>query len=187
ARIDREYRGTVRVRHIVTLLREQIGIDRIRASVTRALEGVVVALHYGCHLLKPSAIMNVDDPDDPQILDELVRATGAAVVRHSERFLCCGKACVDETLPEEMTHAVLRSIAAERADCMGLICPSCFSQFDTGQLLIARKTGERLDVAPVYYFQLLGLAQGLTPDEVGLTRHKIKPRSLFEKIGAGSP
>lgn len=185
ARIGREYRGTVRVRHIVTFLRERIGLDRIRASVTRPLEGVVVALHYGCHLLKPSAIMNVDDPDDPQILEQLVRATGAEVALHSERFLCCGKACVDKNLPEEMTHAVLASIAAEEADCMGLICPSCFSQFDTGQLMIARRTGQKLNVAPVYYFQLLGLAQGLSADEVGLTRHKIKPLSLLEKIGAG--
>jgi heterodisulfide reductase subunit B len=184
ARIGREYRGTIAVRHIVTHIREQIGIERVRESVTRPLNGVVVALHYGCHLLKPSEIMNVDDPDDPQILDELIRATGADVVLHSERFLCCGKACVDPELPETMTRTVLASIAAEKADCMGMICPSCFSQFDTGQLIIARKTGERFDIPPVYYFQLLGLAQGLTPDEVGLTRHRIKPKSLLAKIGA---
>ncbi len=183
ARVGREYRGTVSVRHIVALIRDEIGIECIRESVTRPLTGVRVALHYGCHLLKPSNIMNVDDPDDPQILHQLVEAIGAEPVPHGERFLCCGKACVDVDLPLEMTRTVLRSIKEAGVDCMGLICPTCFSSFDTGQLLIARKTGEKLEVPPIYYFQLLGLAQGLAPADVGLNRHRIKPLSLFEKIG----
>jgi heterodisulfide reductase subunit B len=129
--------------------------------------------------------MKVDDPDDPQILHQLIEAIGAEPVAHDERFLCCGKACVDPDLPLEMTAEVLKSVKRADVDCMGLICPTCFSSFDTGQLLIARKTGEKLEVPPVYYFQLLGLAQGLTPDEVGLSRQRIKPHSLFEKIGVG--
>jgi heterodisulfide reductase subunit B2 len=184
ARIGRHYGGTTRVRHVVTLLRDEVGIERIAASVVRPLHGVRIALHYGCHLLKPSRIMQVDDPDDPQILQQLVGALGAEPVLHAERFLCCGKACLDDELPLAMTREVLRSIRATGADCMGMICPTCFSSFDTGQLLIARRTGETLAVPPVYYFQLLGLAQGLSADEVGLTRHRVQPLSLLAKIGA---
>ncbi|MFC1572084.1 CoB--CoM heterodisulfide reductase iron-sulfur subunit B family protein [Candidatus Eisenbacteria bacterium] len=183
ARIGKEYRGTSEVRHIVAMIREKVGVDRVRESVKRPLTGVRVALHYGCHLLKPADIMRVDDPDDPQILHQLIEAIGAEPVPHDERFLCCGKACVDPNLPLEMTGSVLKSIKKTDIDCMGLICPTCFSSFDTGQLLIARKTGEKLDVPPVYYFQLLALAQGLAPEDVGLNRHRVKPLSLFEKIG----
>jgi len=183
ARVGREYRGTREVRHIVVLLREAVGLDRVRASVRRPLTGVRVALHYGCHLLKPSEIMRVDDPDDPRILHQLIEALGAEPVPHGERFLCCGKACIDPDLPLAMTAAVLRSARDARVDCMGLICPTCFSSFDTGQLLIARKTGEQIEVPPVYYFQLLGLAQGLSAEEVGLTRHRIKPAGLLAKLG----
>jgi heterodisulfide reductase subunit B len=172
------------VRHVVVWLRDRVGLERVRASVTRPLTGVRVALHYGCHLLKPSAIMRVDNPDDPQILHQLVLALGAEPVSHAERFLCCGKACVDPDLPLEMTASVLRSIRQAEVDCMGLICPTCFSSFDTGQLLIARKTGEQLEVPPVYYFQLLGLAQGFSPEELGLTRHRIRPTRVIEKLGA---
>jgi heterodisulfide reductase subunit B len=186
ARVGLAYQGRVRVRHVVTLLRELVGLDRVRASVTRPLTGVTVALHYGCHLLKPSRIMQVDDPDDPHILDEMVRATGATVLRHAERFLCCGKGCIDPELPEAMTHAVLTSIAATGADCMGVVCPTCFSSFDTGQLVIARRRGETLAVPPVYYFQLLGLAQGMSAEDLGLTRHKIAPRALLEKLDAAA-
>ena len=186
ARIGRRYRGTVTVRHVVALIRESLGLDRIRESVTRPLTGVRVALHYGCHLLKPSVIMQVDDPDDPQILHELIEAIGAEPVLHDERFLCCGKACIDDELPLTMTRTVLASVKQAGVDCMGMICPTCFSSFDTGQLLIARQTGEKLNVPPIYYFQLLGLAQGLSPEEVGITRHRIKPEGLLKKIGMSS-
>jgi len=182
ARIGLHYQGTARVRHIVTLIRDELGIARIAASVTRPLRGARVALHYGCHLLKPSPIMQVDDPDDPQILHALVSALGAEPVAHDERFLCCGKACIDDELPLDMTATVLRSVKATGADCMGMICPTCFSSFDTGQLMIERQRKEKLGVPPVYYFQLLGLAQGLSPQEVGLTRHKIKPVALLAKL-----
>jgi heterodisulfide reductase subunit B len=182
-RIGLTYRGSIEVRHVVAFIRHRIGLDALRASVTRPLAGVRVALHYGCHLLKPAAIMGVDDPDDPRILHQLVEAVGAEPVEHDERFLCCGKACIDPNLPLEMTRTVLQSVKRAEVDCMGMICPTCFSSFDTGQLLITRKTGETLDVPPVYYFQLLGLAQGLSPDEVGLTRQRIKPHALFEKLG----
>lgn len=186
ARIGKEFRGTQEVHHIVAMLRDRVGIEGVKKSVTRPLTGVRVALHYGCHLLKPSNIMQVDDPDDPQILHQLVEAIGAEPVLHEERFLCCGKACVDELLPAEMTSTVLRSVKATAADCMGMICPTCFSSFDTGQLVIARKTGEKLEVPPVYYFQLLALAQGLTPKDVGLDRHRIKPVGLLERLVAGT-
>ena len=78
ARIGRRYEGGTRVRHVVVLLREMVGIERVRASVTRPLTGVRVALHYGCHLLKPSRIMRVDDPDDPRWAHLLIEAATAA-------------------------------------------------------------------------------------------------------------
>ncbi len=187
ARTGREYLGKVKVRHIVTILRDDIGVEKISATVTRPLQDVLVAIHYGCHLLKPSDFMQVDDPDDPHVMDHLIQAIGGNTCRHREWYLCCGRACQSTELREEMTRSVLDSVREMEADCMGMICPTCFSSFDLGQILLARKHKERPAdqqmVPPVYYFQLLGLAQGLAPDEVGLNRHKIKLTSLLEKIG----
>jgi len=70
-KIGREYKGTTRVRHVITLLRDEVGYEEIMASVTRPLEDLNVAIHYGCHVLKPSRIMNVDNPDDPDIMENL--------------------------------------------------------------------------------------------------------------------
>lgn len=187
ARIGKEYKGTVKVRHLVTILRDDIGIEKIKATVKRPLNNVMVAIHYGCHLLKPSSFMNVDDPDDPHVMDKLIGAIGGDTCRHKEWYLCCGRACNDNELREEMTRSVLNSVREMEADCMGMICPTCFSSFDLGQIIIARKNKEsEIDqqmISPVYYFQLLGLAQGLAPEEVGLNRHKIKLNTVLEKIG----
>jgi len=187
SKIGKEYKGTVNVRHIVAILRDDIGIDKITETVTRPLKDVMVAIHYGCHLLKPSHFMKVDDPDDPHVMDKLIQAIGGTTCRHKEWYLCCGRACQDQSLREDMTRCVLDSVKEMEADCMGMICPTCFSSFDLGQIMLARKykdsEKDQKMIAPVYYFQLLALAQGLSPDEVGLNRHKIKLNSVLEKMG----
>ena len=182
ARIDLEYRGTVGTRHLITVLRDDVGLDGVRDSVTRPLDGIRIAVHYGCHLLKPRDIMRVDDPDNPTIFEDMLRAIGAEPVDHVERVICCGKSCRDCDLPEIMTRTILESIHAAEVDAMGVICPSCFDSFDTGQLRLARKFDLGFTIPPVYFFQLLALAQGLEPAEVGLDKHKLKPVVLLEKM-----
>ncbi|MEO0205858.1 MAG: CoB--CoM heterodisulfide reductase subunit B, partial [candidate division WOR-3 bacterium] len=87
-----------------------------------------------------------------------------------------------DELPLEMTESIFSAIDAEDADCMGLICPTCFSSFDLGQLMIARKKGKEFNIPVIYLFQLLGLAQGLAPEEVGLHTHRVKADKVLEKI-----
>lgn len=181
-KINREYKGKVKVKHAVAMIRDDLGIDVIKKSVTRPLEKIKVAIHYGCHLLKPSQIMHVDDADYPRILDDFVTAIGAEPIEHDEKLLCCGKGCMDDELPLKMTESIFASIEASGADCMGLICPTCFSSFDLGQLMIARKKGKTYNIPVIYIFQLLGLAQGLSAEEVGLHIHRVKADKVLEKI-----
>ena len=181
-RIGREYKGTISVRHIVTVLRDDLGIERVRESVKRPLGGIKVGIHYGCHLLKPSEIMRVDDPDYPTILEKLFSAIGAQIVHHDKQALCCGKACMSENIPEKMTYDVLTSLKKSGADLMGLICPTCFDEFDLGQIKLSRKLNEDLTIPILYYFQLLGLAQGLSPQEMGLHLHKTKTDEIVKKV-----
>jgi heterodisulfide reductase subunit B len=79
-----------------------------------------------------------------------------------------------------MVTDILDSIIDQGADCMGLICPTCFDEFDLGQIVLGRKLKRTFNVPVIYYFQLLGLAQGLTPDEVGLNMHKVKAERLLK-------
>ena len=181
--IGREYKGEAKVRHLCTVLRDDIGIDKVKESVKNPLEGLRVAIHYGCHLLKPSEIMQVDDPNHPTILEDLIEAVGAEPVEHNEKLLCCGKACMHPDMPSEMTRDVVQSILDMKVDCMGLICPTCFDEYDLGQMLLSRKYNQKFNLPVIYYFQLLGLAQGLSSRDVGLYRHKIKVDSVLEKLG----
>jgi heterodisulfide reductase subunit B len=184
-RIGLRYDGGTETRHLLTVLRDEVGMDAVQASVSRPLSGVKVAVHYGCHLLKPRAVMQVDDPDHPTIFEDLLAAIGAEPVNHEERIICCGKSCLECDLPAEMTRTVLESVHASQADLMGVICPSCFDSFDVGQIRVARRFGLEFVVPPVYYFQLLALAQGLAPAAVGLDRHKLKAEKLLAMVAAG--
>jgi heterodisulfide reductase subunit B len=180
--IKREFRGTINVRHLVTVLRDDIGIEKIRNTVVQPLEDIKIAIHYGCHLLKPSAIMKVEDPLTPSILSELIKATGATPVDHKEYLMCCGKACKDIDLTLNMSHAVFESIEDSGADCLGLICPTCFDSFDIGQLRINRQFEKNLQIPVIYYFQLLAIAQGASIEKVGIPYHKIMPKTFIEKL-----
>jgi len=177
-RIGRTYRGTSRIRHIATLVRDEVGYDTVRESVVRPLTGLKVAIHYGCHLLKPSRIMQVDDPDNPQVMERLVEALGATPVRHRNWYLCCGKACQTDDIPNAMMHDLLSTVNEEKADILGMICPTCFGQFDHGQMKVSKLFDEDFHTPPIYYFQLLAFAQGVPYDELGFKRQRFKPEAL---------
>ena len=186
-RIGREYHGTSRVMHIATLVREEAGYDAVRESVARPLEGLKVAIHYGCHLLKPSRIMQVDDPNDPEVMEKLVLALGATPVRHRNWYLCCGKACQTDEIPTNMMHDLLTTVHDVQAEILCLICPTCFGQFDHGQMKVSKQFGEEFHTPPIYYFQLLAFAQGVPYDKLGLERHRFKPECLRRFDTAASP
>ncbi len=178
ARIGRTYRGTIRVRHVATVVRDEVGYDAVRASVARPLEGLKVAIHYGCHLLKPSKIMQVDNPDNPEVMERLVESLGATPVRHRNWYLCCGKACQSEEIPSHMMRDLLATVHDEHAEILGMICPTCFGQFDHGQAKVSKEFGVDFHTPPVYYFQLLAFAQGVPYDDLGFERQRFKPEVL---------
>jgi heterodisulfide reductase subunit B len=187
-RIGRRYLGSSRVRHVAALLRDEIGYQAIRRSVVRPLRGLKVAIHYGCHLLKPSRVMGVDDPNDPEVLERLVEAIGAEPVRHRNWYLCCGKACQDEDVPANMMRDLLGAVHEEHAELLCLICPTCFGQFDHGQAKVAKRFEEDFHTPAIYYLQLLAFAQGVPYDQLGLDRQRFKPSCLrrFEENDAPS-
>jgi heterodisulfide reductase subunit B len=132
--------------------------------------------------------MNVDDPDNPEVLERLVEALGAQPVRHRNWYLCCGKACQDEDIPSNMMHDLLSTVHDEQADLLGMICPTCFGQFDHGQMKVAKQFDEDFKTPPIYYFQLLAFAQGVPFDKLGFEKQRFKPDCLkqFEEVKAAA-
>ena len=123
-------------------------------------------------------LMQVDDPNNPTVMENLVNALGADPVRHKNWYLCCGKACQRDEVPAEMMRDLLGTVNDEHADILCLICPTCFGQFDQGQFKVAKQFGEDFHTPTLYYFQLLAFAQGLAYEQLGVERQRFKPECL---------
>ena len=177
-----EYRPGVPVRHFVRFLMEEVGLDNLAAKVTRPLAGFSFALHYGCHYLKPSSVAGgLDDPEDPQSLARLVEITGAQVMDYRRLKDCCGGGLlgVDQDLAMAMAGGKLAELDACQPSALALICPFCNVMFEGQQKMIAKKLETKLKVPVVYLTQILGLALGLSPDELGFKLNRVKPKELI--------
>ncbi len=165
--------GAARVRHLLEVLREDVGLDRIRGRLKRSFEGLRVACHYGCHLLRPSAVVRFDDPAAPFILDELVEATGAESVPWDAKLDCCGAPVsgVNDELSAHVGERKLRSAQESGADLLCVVCPYCALQLDRVRGTMARRS---IDAPPVLLVhQLLGLGLGIAPEALGLAEDRM--------------
>lgn len=177
-----KYEGKVKASHAVTLLHREVGLEKVSKSCSKRLDGLKVAVHYGCHLLRPSDILGVDDPFEPSFLDGLVEATGAESVDYAGKMTCCGSAALDKKISLGIAREKVRAMESSGAQCVLVTCPACFDQFDLGQLEINRRFKEKHAVPVLHYFQLLALAQGEDPAKLGLSRHKIETDPLLKAV-----
>ncbi|MCS7364391.1 MAG: CoB--CoM heterodisulfide reductase iron-sulfur subunit B family protein [archaeon GB-1867-035] len=178
------YEGGVKIKHLIEVLYNDIGLDRLRDEIKRPLDGLRVAVHYGCHILRPSNRLKFDNAENPRILDDLVEITGAKSIYWPLKLWCCGSPilAVDENLSLSIAGMKLKSAKEAGADCIVTICPSCQIQFDTFQPDISKVTGEQYNMPVLLYPQLLGLALGFTPKEVGLHLNEISAERLVKAL-----
>jgi heterodisulfide reductase subunit B len=175
-----------RVVHLARLLYERLGAVGITARVTRPLTGATVAVHYGCHYLRPSRLYGHGEPvEAPVSLTRLVEATGAVAVGYSEPGLCCGGGLlgVDEEAAYALAARKLGAMRAAAAGAVVLICPFCAIMYGANQKKIERATGESFGLPVLYYPQLLGLALGMTPAELGLDHNPVRAEAWLARIG----
>ncbi|MFQ6101514.1 MAG: CoB--CoM heterodisulfide reductase iron-sulfur subunit B family protein [Anaerolineae bacterium] len=185
ADLGRTYKGTVRVRHFTRVLYEEIGVERLQEEVTVSLADFGFAPHYGCHYLKPSHLFDgFDDPENPQSLDRLIEATGARVVRYEDEPQCCGGGILgfDSDTALLMTKQKLDHVTAAQADAMVLICPFCAIMYEANQRRVEKLYEVEYKLPVLYYPQVLGLAMGFSPEDVGIKLNRVKPRKLMKRV-----
>ncbi len=182
SKIGHEFKGEIGVEHTVNVLHSKIGLEKIAGAVKHPLTGLRVATHYGCHLLKPSRVTGVDDPERPMLLDQLVEVTGAESVPYVRKMLCCGGpiSSVDENASYALGREKLLKIKQAGADCLVVACPACMIQYDTNQHSIEKTFNETYQIPVFYHTELLCLAMGVTFDEIGF-RHQVKVDRVLEK------
>jgi heterodisulfide reductase subunit B len=167
------YNGGTKVRHFVEVLSRDVGLDAIRAKANDRLKGLPVAVHYGCHLLKPSRIKALDVAERPTIMDEIVEAAGAKSVPYAEKNTCCGAGGgVRARMPElatQMTELKLKSVKESGAKAIVTPCPFCHLQFDRAQTEL-----KGYDIPVIHLSQLLAMAFGVKDELLGLDMNDTK-------------
>lgn len=183
--IGMEFRGTAKVRHIIEYLYKEFGPEKLKEHITTQLD-LKVALHYGCHLIKPSRDRNLGETEAPVFFDELVEVTGAKSVDYTDKMMCCGagggvrSGHAAESL--EMLEHKLACIRQAGVDCIINACPFCHLQFDRGQLAVNEKFGTDYSIPVLHYSQLLGLALGFSPYELGIEQNAVQNIEFLAKI-----
>jgi len=184
-KVDREFKGTINVKHFSEVFHEDIGPEKIAEKVQIPLSGVKLATHTGCHYTRPADIMQTDDPERPTHLDDLVEALGAQSVPYLKKTLCCGAGVrgVDSPTSVAIAHEKIVSLEQAGVNALVTICPTCFVSYDIGQFLMAKQFGHKTSIPVFMYPELLGLTMGLD-FSAGFKMHTIKPREFLAQITA---
>jgi heterodisulfide reductase subunit B len=162
------YRGNVKVRHLLDLIVNDLGKEVIERHVVRPLAGLKVACYYGCQLVRPYG--EVDDPEFPRLLEQLMGWIGATPVDFGMGTKCCGGMLMT-THPEigiDLSGKILRPAGKAKADCLCTICPLCQINLEAYQGKISARLGEDCRLPVLYFTQVLGTALGLGRDDLGL-------------------
>jgi heterodisulfide reductase subunit B len=179
----------VDVRCLLDALVNVVGLDAIQAKVQKPLAGLKTVAYYGCLLVRPHAVTRFDDPEDPQTMDRLLTALGAEVRPWYHKTECCG-AGLSLTKTDVMVRLageLLAQAKAAGADCIVTACPFCQFNLDSRQAEAAALRGDKFGVPIVYFTQLMGLAFGLSPKQLGLDRHLVSVKPLLAALRREQP
>jgi heterodisulfide reductase subunit B len=184
--LDITFNAEVDAKHIIEVI-TNIGADQIKEMVTHPLDGIKVAVHYGCHLIKPSKNKPWKKTQNHTFLDDLVEATGAESIRYKDKSLCCGAGGgvrgSNVAISIDIAKEKLDNMLAAEVDCVLNVCSFCHLQYEMAQPQLNKELGVQKYQIPVIYFtQLLGLALGLDPGEMGLDTHLVSTQPLLRKI-----
>ncbi len=164
------YDGGVATKHLMQAMVEDIGLEQIRAHVKKPLTNLRVAPYYGCQIARPYGIE--DNSDNPVMLDRLLETLGATPTKYPMKTFCCGGSLMGtrEEVALRLCRNLLLCAKQNGADCVAVLCPLCQINLDAYQATINRSYGTDFHLPIIYFTQLMGLAFGLGPAELGLKR-----------------
>lgn len=186
AREGLSYQGRLKVRHLLTVLAEDVGVEAIRPHIQTPYRGLKIAAHYGCHALRPSPVVSFDNPFSPVIFENLIEITGAECVSWSRRLECCGQPVMEKNpgLSARLLEKKIESAMTAEADFICTSCTYCQMQLDAPCEFPAGSIDDRAQRPPALLFpQLLGLSMGLDEAVLGLEKNRIRTKDLRNFLG----
>jgi heterodisulfide reductase subunit B2 len=178
------YRGTIKVRHLLDVLVNDIGPERIKSKIRHPLKGLKIAPYYGCQCLRPYAVF--DDPEDPKSMEPLLKAAGAEIYSWNMGPKCCGAALL--TTKREDGLKLVASIlkAAKGADAIATVCPMCQMNLEAFQNIVSRRQNKDMSISVVYLPQLLGAAMGIEDKKLRLDLNLAVAKDFSDKLNMRS-
>jgi heterodisulfide reductase subunit B len=179
-----KYEGNVKIQHIMEVFYHELGPDRIRKHIVKKFKGLKIAVHYGCHILRPRELVQFGAPGTAAVFDELVAMTGADLVPWHLQSDCCGSPMwgIDDDLSAALTRKKIENARASGADYFCLACSYCQVQLDRVQKRLLDE-GRITDPMPsILFTQLLGLSMGIDPDVLGIQENQIDISPILECI-----
>jgi heterodisulfide reductase subunit B len=181
--VGKEYQGRVKSKHLLDFIKEDIGLEHLKLRMKTSLKGLRVACYYGCLTRLPG--VNIDDVENPVIMDQIVEALGGEPIDWSHKTECCG-ASLSLTRTEialRLVKSILDAAQEKRAECIAVVCPLCQSNLDVRQSVISKKYGAVYNIPVLYLTQFIGLTLGLGDAQLGLDRLLVSPVDLLQKRG----
>ena len=176
--------GKIKVRHIIQVLIEDIGLEKIKNTVINPLSNLKVAAHNGCHVMRPTKYIGFDDPENPVLLKMLIEATGAECLDYMYETDCCGAPMVgvNDKIPLYLSGDKLRNIREVKAQALVTVCPLCHMMFDINQPRIEQLLSEKFELPILHYPQLLGLSMGLKPKDLAIDELRVDATKILKII-----
>jgi heterodisulfide reductase subunit B len=178
--LNTEFKGTLESRNILEVLHDDVGIEKIESELVVPLKNINVAIQYGCRLFK------YDERKLTLKFYRLVKALGCKIVEYESEKLCCGLPAMHgskEFAYAQRSKRKVNDMLKAGADCAVTLCPSCLNQLEMVQLELKEASMQNLPCLNL--LELMALAFGFNPKEIGIIYHRIKPMNLLKKIEEG--
>lgn len=174
------YQAEYSTRHLLDIISNDVGLEKLKGKVVRPLKGLKLAAYYGCYLVRPPEIVGFDDPENPQCLDALLEALGAEVRDWSGKVDCCGGSLSlsKRDIASQLVTELIEMARRAGAEALVAACPLCHANLEMRQ---PDGNGHKL---PVFYFtELIGMAMGIAESRAWLKRHLVSPSGLLKSLG----
>lgn len=181
--------GTLEVRHLLDVIYNDIGLEKIRSKVVRPLKGLRLAPYYGCMIVRPDPDNRYGNTEYPMALDYLLEELGAEVIDFPMKTHCCSghMTQISPNVAYELIHRLISGADRYHADMMVTLCPMCQLNLDAYQSAMNSEYETDYHMPILYFTQLIGLAFGYDPQVLGIGREFVDARTALAKIGVDLP
>jgi len=181
--LEENYQLNVKIKHFLEILRDDFGFENLATKIKQPLTDLKVVPYYGCQLLRPAKEMQMDDPEQPTIMENFLKSLGGEVLDFPFKNECCGSYQIidNEEIALELSYKILNNASKNGAEALALSCPVCYYNLDKKQEDIKKKFPGFKPIPVFYFSELLALSLKLDVKLLELDRHYIDPKPLLKE------